>query len=274
MEETTNCALHQCQNSVVLASNALNVVCWQVSISLLFIALILFSACSTPIPPEHIRPSLTPTLTNTPTLTLTPSPSPTLTPTSTPTPVPTDTPTLTPSPTCVYSTTLVATPALQMSWYKGTPHPFDLVFRNNGTCPWPEDTMLRFISDESIQGEAYPIETVGIDGWITKTVTLTGSIIGTFPVTWYVDGPDIHLFTHDVIIRDWPTSTPTPLTPTLLPPTSPIPTDVPDPTDDQKEETPTDSPPTPPTDPPPTPPTDSPPIPPTDTKFSSLRNIC
>jgi serine/threonine protein kinase len=217
-------------------------------------------------PAPSPQPTASPTATTTPTVTNTPAPIPTGTPTPTSTPMATATATATATARATISPTGTATPDLTATfevvclnaelvevvsrfefWYVYSPVSFSLVLRNNGTCPWPEDTTLRLISDYGLDWpERWPVGSVDISETTQVLIQLSApSTPGTYPIIWQLergDGQPIgSQITYNLRVElpptptrtPTPTFTPTPLTPGPPRPTStfsPTPTAVPTPT--------------------------------------------
>lgn len=204
----------------------------------MIIAVLSSSACnglpptiSSPTISTHARPTLTPTLT----------PTHTSTPPETPSPTPTST-----APPCIYEVELDDVHDPRNYWCVNSRPTFDLVLRNSGTCPWPEETRLVFLSKNALNWpESWPIDAVSVDKReITVTIQLTApSTPQTLLLIWQLEGPNGQLIgpeiTHTLRVglcstatpRDTPSPSSTPIT--LSPrPRTPSPTEPPSETEE------------------------------------------
>ncbi len=182
---------------------------------------------NTPTASATPQPSSTPSPTATPSGTPTPTPKPTRTPTKTPTTQPTDT--LTPPPLACLNAIYLADVTIPDYTHleKGEGFVKTWRVRNNGTCAWPENTQLVFVSGAQLNapasvavGALAPGETVEISVDMTAP-----DADDTFKGTWrFVIGSGEFFGTNlTVVIRvgevptPVPTSTPNPNAP---PPTT------------------------------------------------------
>jgi serine/threonine protein kinase len=212
----------------------------------------------TPTATPSATPTETATATSTPTPTLFASATPTFTstPTSEPTvgPSPTATPTVLPDLTATYEAACVFDHDAEINaffsyWFPGSPVPLEMVLRNNGTCAWPENTVLRLVSENSFDWpESWLVGFTGIDEIKELDIRLTApGEPGIYTIQWQLEGPTGlpigSRITYSLRVQI-PTPTPTPLptrtftptpripapTDTRIPAATPIPPDTPVPT--------------------------------------------
>jgi len=181
--------------------------------------------------------------TSTPTATWTPTSAPSRTPTATRTPTMTPTPTETPSPTSELAGTTETTCTLDVElvevkdpfnfWYTLSFPIFDLILRNVGTCPWPEDTQLKLVSENPLNWqEQWEIGAVEAEAIITSTIQLVApSTPQILTIVWQLEDPAEQPIgapiTYTLRIEPRPTVTPTPAptsTPRLTPTSGSSPT--------------------------------------------------
>jgi serine/threonine protein kinase len=173
----------------------------------------------TPLPPTD-----TPT-SGPPTDTAAPNDTPTLTPTETPssTPTKTSTPTATP---CVFGVQLVEVRNPFNWWYVNSQPKFDLVLRNTGACPWPDDTRLALTSQNDLGWpSSWNVGAVPVGS--TKEINIqiqAPSRPNTLNIVWQLEGDAGQILgseiRYDLRVEYPPTDTPTP-TPTDTPTPTP-----------------------------------------------------
>jgi hypothetical protein len=160
-----------------------------------------------------------------PTATDIPSPTDTTNPTDRPSPTDTPGPPDTPEPTatvCNLAVELAGVNEVFRYWYVNSNPSFDLVLRNSGSCPWPEQTTLRLASENTLGWPAsWDVGSVPVGGTQTVAILLKApSTPQVLHIVWRLEGPAGEFIgpeiSYDLRVELPPTPTPVPPTPTTV----------------------------------------------------------
>jgi serine/threonine-protein kinase len=175
-----------------------------------------------PLPPAS---TATPSATATPTATISPSPTPTRTPSptraltrtllATPTQTTTPTQTVNIESACVLDAELVEVQDEYRFWYVNSRPTFELVLRNSGACPWPTDTLLTLVSENTLGWQdSWPVGQVETGATVEVEIQLVAPTTAqVLHIVWQLTIPDGQAsgeeITRDLRIELYPTPTAT-----------------------------------------------------------------
>jgi hypothetical protein len=119
------------------------------------------------------------------------------------------------TPACVYGVELVEVNDPYQFWYVNSQPSFDLILRDSGDCPWPDDTVLALVSKNTLGWpQSWLIEGAGADQTATVAIELVApDSPQTLLLAWQLQGPDGEFIgseiTRTLRIGQRPTATPT-----------------------------------------------------------------